>query len=147
MRSAGDIAASLIAWTTSVLPEIQSTHDYPHQEDPGALPDLAVDFRQIRTIPGRSAHHPSKQFSATLSILVDEYPIRDTSRLLWSMADRLLEAQAVDRTLGQQLDASPWIIDLPGLITWNGDQTTGRVLVASADIVVSHEATNFMVAA
>lgn len=139
-----DVAEALIAWVQAELPEVVTTHDYPELVDLGPFPDLALDFRQVRTVEGgggrlTTAHARRKQFVVVLSILVELEPYQDSSHQLWDFADRLIAAQDTDRTLGIKqhgiaLDSTPW--DCAFAPVTRPDGTTAREMTATATITV-----------
>jgi len=150
MPSTAEIADALLVWVRDAVPEIESEgswHDYPHTSDPGDFPDVAVEFSAISTIDDPMlGHRPRKQVTASLSILVNYEPHRDSAHWLWSMADRLIASQTLDRTLAMRLhglpiESGPWAFTLPPVIAVWEDGTQGREMTGQAVLKIAGELT------
>lgn len=144
MRSTSSIAAEVVAWARTVLAEVQTSNDYPTTENPGRMPHLSIDVLRITpdvAPPGNApptAHRQSvgRLLEMTLEVLVQPLPPGPRSQELWSMADRLIDAQRLDRTLGATLHATPIACSLPGHVTL-GDETIALALQASLSVWVT----------
>jgi hypothetical protein len=144
MRTTASIVADVLAWVGVTLPEVQSLSDWPVQENPRAYPDVAAEVRGISealTPPGNApttahARGVPRTIDLALSILVEPLPAREAAHSLWSMADRLIEARRVDRTLGHGLHSTQITTTVPGLVTLS-DGSAVMALVVALTVTVS----------
>lgn len=144
MRSTPSIAADVAQWAATTLTEIRTVNPWPTTENPGEMPHLSVDVLSATagvSPPGdapSTAHRQStgRLLAVVLEVLVQPLPIGEQMVTLWTMGDRLIRAQQLDRTLGKTLHATPVQCAFPGLVTLN-DGTEALALHASLSVWIS----------
>lgn len=127
MKEPVQIVRDVVAWTLATLPEIQTVHDHPINENPGTLPDLAIEVLNIEEAVNPAGNAPATAHARSvgmsldlaMSIVVPPLPADESAHSLWGMASRLIAARRTDRTLGHGLHSTPVRCQFPGTVPLN----------------------------